>query len=66
MLILYLLINLAASIWTAIQHGWRYLPLLPLIFAILHISYGLGFLVGLIRFVNRWSPNGQAVIAAEL
>jgi hypothetical protein len=28
--------------------------LLPLCFAILHISYGLGFLVGLVRFCGRW------------
>jgi len=30
------------------------LPLLPLVFATLHVSYGLGFLVGLVRFAGRW------------
>ena len=27
---------------------------LPIIFATLHLSYGLGFLAGLVRFWNRW------------
>jgi succinoglycan biosynthesis protein ExoA len=39
----YLAANLAASIYTAAKRGWRHLPLLPLVFAILHLSYGLGF-----------------------
>ncbi len=37
--------------------GLQYLPLLPLTFAILHVSYGLGFLVGLVRFWNRWGDR---------
>lgn len=41
---------LAASIATAKQHGWRYLPLLPLAFAAMHLSYGGASLVGTIRF----------------
>jgi hypothetical protein len=31
--------------------------LLSLVFVILHLSYGLGFLVGLIKFWNRWSDK---------
>lgn len=53
----YLLANLAASGYTAAQHGWKYLPLLPLAFAILHFSYGLGFLAGLVRFIGRWGDK---------
>jgi len=52
--ILYLLANLPASIYTAFQAGWQYLPLLPVIFVILHLSYGSGFLVGLFKFSGRW------------
>jgi succinoglycan biosynthesis protein ExoA len=52
---LYLLANLAASLWTALLHGWSSLPFLPFIFAILHLSYGLGFLLGLVKFWNRWA-----------
>jgi len=51
---LYLLANLSASLYTASKQGWTYLPLLPLVFAILHLSYGLGFLAGLFHFWNRW------------
>ncbi len=53
----YLLANLLASIYTASKRGWRYLPYLPLIFAILQLSYGIGFLVGLIKFWNRWGDK---------
>lgn len=50
----YLLANLGASLLTAARSGWRHLPALPLVFAILHIGYGAGFLVGLVRFAGRW------------
>lgn len=50
----YLLANLSASLLTAARRGWRHLPLLPLVFAILHLSYGFGFIIGLVKFWNRW------------
>lgn len=53
----YLFANLAASLWTASHRGWRYLFLLPLVYSILHISYGLGFLVGLLKFADRWGDK---------
>ena len=53
----YLLVNLAASLWTASWRGWKALPFLPLTFAILHASYGLGFLRGLVRFRSRWGDR---------
>jgi succinoglycan biosynthesis protein ExoA len=52
---LYALANLAASIYTAYRRGWRYMPYLPMIFATLHLSYGIGFLVGLVKFRRRWN-----------
>lgn len=55
--LLYLFANLSASLYTASKNGWKYLPLLPLVFAILHISYGLGFLAGLFKFWNRWGDK---------
>jgi glycosyltransferase involved in cell wall biosynthesis len=54
---LYLIANLLASLWTASKRGWRYLLFLPLIFAILHLSYGMGFLIGLVKFWNRWGDK---------
>lgn len=53
----YLLANSIASIITAMKKGWKSLPLLPVCFLILHFSYGLGFLVGLYKFWNRWKDK---------
>ena len=50
----YILANLLASISVARQNDWRSLRLLPGAFVTLHLAYGLGFLVGLFRFWNRW------------
>ncbi|MBM4431943.1 MAG: glycosyltransferase family 2 protein, partial [Chloroflexi bacterium] len=50
----YILANLASSVWMAHKQGWRHLLLLPVVFATLHLSYGLGFLAGLVRFTSRW------------
>ena len=61
--ILYLFANLLASVVTASKRGWQYLPFLPITFAILHISYGLGFLVGLVKFWNRWNDKTGSVPA---
>jgi succinoglycan biosynthesis protein ExoA len=55
--VLYLLANLAASTITTAKKGWKYLLLLPFVFAILHTSYGLGFLAGLVKFWNRWNDK---------
>ncbi len=57
----YLMANLAASIITASGQGFKKLLLLPLAFAIVHLSYGLGFLVGLFRFWNRWHDKHGCV-----
>ena len=45
----YLLASLLASLKLARRKGWRYFPLLPLAFAVMHFSWGLGFLLGLTR-----------------
>jgi len=54
LLAVYLLANLSASVMTASGQGFKKLILLPLAFAIIHLSYGLGFLGGLFKFWNRW------------
>ena len=46
--------NLVASLLTAARAGWRFLPLLPILYGALHIGYGTGFLLGLVRFAHRW------------
>jgi hypothetical protein len=45
---------LGASVYVAAQHGWRHLRWLPVVFCTLHFSYGVGFLVGLLKFGPRW------------
>jgi cellulose synthase/poly-beta-1,6-N-acetylglucosamine synthase-like glycosyltransferase len=64
---LYVLANLTASAlaWTRDSGAGLFLPLA---FVILHVSYGLGFLSGLVRFASRWertrSGSGQVTAKA--
>lgn len=58
---LYAAANVAASLQVARCRGWRYLPLLPVVFATLHLSWGLGFWSGIVRFgVPRFSWKSLA------
>ncbi len=68
---LYLLANFAATVKTASEVKFVALPFVSVSFAVLHFSYGLGFLYGLIFFRNRWreekrvkttDPTTQALI----
>jgi len=43
----YLLTNLVASTMVASRGGWQYLPVLPVVFATIHFSWGLGFWYGI-------------------
>ena len=51
---LYAVANLAASLQVGLGRGWRTVLGLPWTFAVLHCSYGAGFLTGLGRFWRRW------------
>jgi vacuolar-type H+-ATPase subunit I/STV1 len=54
----YALANFVASASiTARRRDWSLFLLLPIAFAILHVSFGLGFLVGLLKFRNRWGDH---------
>lgn len=59
---LYVVLNLLASFMVAQQTKMEYLKLLPIVYVILHFSYGLGFLRGLVKF---WSWWGQSTSAAK-
>jgi succinoglycan biosynthesis protein ExoA len=50
----YLGLSLVFSFSIAARKGWRYLPTLPVIFAYLHLSWGLGFLYSLARLTFQW------------
>jgi succinoglycan biosynthesis protein ExoA len=59
---IYLACNLGASIVTAGKKGWRIVPILPLVFATYHVSYGLGFLQGIWDFlIIRRGPHRSLV-----
>jgi succinoglycan biosynthesis protein ExoA len=53
-LALYAVLNVLASLRLSRKNGMRYALLLPVIFATLHLSYGLGFWRGTVKFWNRW------------
>jgi glycosyltransferase involved in cell wall biosynthesis len=48
---LYLLANFVASTIEAMRGGWRYLPILPLVFATIHFAWGTGFWYGVMRML---------------
>ena len=50
---LYMAVNAFASLSLGRSHGMRHVPRLMIIHPILHLSYGLGFLIGLARFAGR-------------
>jgi len=57
----------AASVLAARRHGWALLPVLPVIFAAYHVSYGLGFLAGLAYFpFCTATPKGMHPIFKEI
>ena len=47
---LYLLGLAAGALDVGRRSGWRFAPVAPLVFVILHLAYGLGSLWGGIRF----------------
>jgi hypothetical protein len=49
----YLAVSLLFSLRISARDGWMHLPVLPAAFACLHFSYGLGFLVGLLRLLRE-------------
>jgi len=57
-LILYASANAAASVVSAARSQWRHLPLLPVIFLIVHVGYGAGFLGGLCYWPFRHTRSG--------
>jgi succinoglycan biosynthesis protein ExoA len=57
---LYCAASLGAALIAAGRHGWRYLPILPVVFATYHLSYGLGFLLGLSHHPGDIKPSSPS------
>lgn len=62
---LYVLADSAASVVLARRHGWRHLLALLIVHPTMHVAYGFGFLVGLVRFSGRWHDKVGQVPAWE-
>lgn len=57
MVVAYGLSGIVFAIALAPKRGWSLVPILPLTFFVMHLSYGTGFLAGLIRFAGRWRQS---------
>ena len=63
---LYFAVSVGAAFLIARRRGWHFLPVLPVIFATYHLSYGLGFVLGLAyspTTANRHSHIHDAITA---
>lgn len=60
---LYATTVLIASVVTAHRSGWRLFPLLPVVFATYHVSYGLGFLRGIFDFLIKRRQPPRSLVA---
>lgn len=49
--------NLVASLLTALRQGLELLPILPVAYGLLHLGYGAGCLLGLVRWADRWGDG---------
>jgi succinoglycan biosynthesis protein ExoA len=64
---LYALACLAAALFGAKRAGWAVLPFLPLVFVIYHVSYGAGFLAGVVYWSrSRWRASRPARLFTEI
>ena len=52
-LVAYVVANVVASVLTARRTGWANLPLLPIAFATIHLSWGTGFWLGVVGWGIR-------------
>lgn len=52
---------IALASWRMAVASWRVRALLPIVLITIHVAYGAGFLVGLVRFARRWSERAPDV-----
>jgi succinoglycan biosynthesis protein ExoA len=58
--------SLGSSMLIAARQGWRYFPGLPVVFGVIHFSWGAGFLAGLLNLLRplrapNLTPDGTEV-----
>ena len=54
---IYLFMSMSFSMYELLRSQSKSLVLLPVIYFIMHLSYGIGFLAGLVFFANRWRAS---------
>lgn len=57
LLAVYMVTAMAAAASAARDLSWKGRLLLPFVFPVLHLSYGCGFWVGMVRFLGRWGSR---------
>lgn len=50
---LYAIVNILATCLECKKHGWKYIFALPVLFMSVHISYGVGTILGLVKYMFR-------------
>jgi succinoglycan biosynthesis protein ExoA len=64
---LYLTVSYGSAILVARRAGWKFLPILPIVFATYQFSYALGFLLGLLHHpAGRHGSNPRRKVATTL
>jgi succinoglycan biosynthesis protein ExoA len=64
---LYFIASIVSALSVARRGGWRYLPCLPIIFAIYHLSFALGFVLALLyRPVAGDRPNPMRKVLTSI
>lgn len=58
----YVVVNLAATWRIGTTANWKHWPILAASFALLHLSYGFGFLLGLGAFWNAWGNRKNKLL----
>jgi GT2 family glycosyltransferase len=49
----YMVANIYFSVKSSLKKGLKYFPILPLVFAVLHFSYGIGSVWAVLKYVSR-------------
>ncbi len=52
LIISYAILSIAFSVGIALRNGYRFFAIMPVVFICLHMSYGIGYFAGVLRFVR--------------
>ncbi|MFC2170814.1 glycosyltransferase family 2 protein, partial [Calditrichota bacterium] len=61
----YAFLSLLASFDSARKAGWKYFPIMPAVFVIYHVGYGVGFIEGIVDFIFLRKKCGKKVLSIE-